>query len=183
MNLFRIAAAVCMWGWAVVAADPPAQPQEFKHRVTGLFSPDREADLRAALEKIPDVKLVRVDFDHAEAFFDYDPAVAFKGTKPEKIVERFNDLLRGATRSTMGIAPLDPTPKNQLTRLEIPVAILDCKACCLAAYESIYKIPGVAAATASFKEGRVTALIDSNRTDRVAIEDALKKRNVTLKKP
>lgn len=149
-------------------------------RVTGLFSPDREAALRASLEATPEVKLVSVDFDHAEAVLSYDPGVAFKGLKPEKIVEALNDVVRKGTHFTMGIVPLDPTPKDQLTRIEIPIAGLDCKACCLAAYESVYKIDGVAAATASFKEGRVTALIDPVRTNRDALIAALKKRNVDV---
>lgn len=158
-----------------------ADEASFTHRVTGLFSPDRETDLRAVIEKVPGVKLVSLDFAHAEAVFSYDPAVAFKDTKPEQIVERFNDLLRNATRSTFGIAKLDPTPKDKLTRVEIPVAGMDCKACCLAAYEIIYQIDGVTAATASFKDGLITALIDPARTNREALETALKTRNVTLK--
>ena len=152
------------------------------HRVTGLFSPDREAELRAAVSQIPDVKLVSVDFQHAEAVFSYDTAVVFKGAKPESIVERFDGLLRTATHQTMGIAPVDPTPKGKLALVEIPVAGLDCKACCLATYESIFKIEGVAAATASFKEGRVTALIDPAKTNREELEAALTKRGVTLVK-
>jgi copper chaperone CopZ len=183
MNPLHLTAALCLSAWITAAADKPAEPQEFKHRVTGLFAPDREADLGAALEKIPAVKLVRLDFNHAEAVFSYDPVVAFKGTKPEKIVERFNEILRNASRHTIGIAPLDPTPKDKLTRIEIPVFVLDCKACSLAAYETVYKIDGVAAATAEFKQSRVTALIDTNRTDRAAIEAALKKRDITVKKP
>jgi copper chaperone CopZ len=110
------------------------------------------------------VKLVRIDFEHAEAVFTYDPAVAFKGTKPEAIAGRFNELLRNVSHSTLSIAPLEPVPKEELTRIEIAVAGLDCKACALAAYESIYKIDGVAAATVSFKEGRIAARIDPRKT-------------------
>jgi copper chaperone CopZ len=58
---------------------------------------------------------------------------------------------------------------------------LDCKGCCLGAYESIAKIEGVEQATASFKLGLVTALIDPAKTNRAALETALKQRNVTLK--
>ena len=159
-----------------------AGEQSFTHRITGLFSRDREADLRAALEKLPAVRLESVDFDHAEAVFTYDPPTAFKNAKPEQIVERFNDIIGTATNHTLGIAPLDPTPKDKLTRVEIPVAGLDCKACCLAAYESIYKIAGVAQAAVSFKAGRLTALIDPEKTNRAALEDALTKRNVSVTK-
>ena len=153
------------------------------HRITGLFSPDREADLRRALEKVTGVKLVSLNFAHAEGVFSYDAAVAFKDTKPEKIVERFNDAIRGLTNSTLGIAPLYPLPKDKLTRLEISVAGCDCKACCLAAYESISQIEGLAAAAVSFKEGRVTALIDPAKTSRAALEAALKRRGVTVVVP
>jgi copper chaperone CopZ len=158
-----------------------ATAPHWTHRITGLFSRDREADLRAALEQIPGVQLVSLDFEYAEGVFAYDPAVAFKETKPEKIVERFNTLLGNATRHTMGIAPLDPTPQDELARIEIGVSGLDCKACALAAYESIYKIAGVRAATVDFKAGRMTAEIDLAKTDRRTLEEALKKRGVTIK--
>ena len=42
---------------------------------------------------------------------------------------------------------------------------------------------GVAQATASFREGRITALIDPAQTNRAALETALKQRNVELKSP
>ncbi len=153
------------------------------HRITGLFSPDREADLRKALEKVPGVKLVSVNFAHAEGVFSYDPAVAFKDTKPEQIVQRFNEVLRGLKNSTLGIAPLCQVPKDKLTRIEISVAGCDCKACCLAAYESMSQIEGLAAAAVSFKEGRVTALFDPDKTSGAALEDALRKRGVEVQKP
>ena len=160
-----------------------AGEENVTHRVTGLFSPAREADLRAALEKVPGVKLVSVDFEHAEAVFAYDAEVAFKGTNPERIIERFDELLRNATRSTLGIAPLDATPKDKLARIEIAGTACDCKACALAAYESIFKIAGVAAATVDFKAGRIVALVDAGKTNRTALEDALKKRGVEIKTP
>lgn len=161
----------------------PTQAQHFTHRITGLFAEYREPALRAALETIPDIKLISIDFEHGEGTFSYDPAVAFKGIKPDKIVESFDQKLRTASNYTLGIQPLCATPREQLTRVEIPVAGLDCKACCLAAYEAIFKIDGVAQATASFKEGRVTALIDPTKTDRASLEAALKKKNVKVGAP
>ena len=164
------------------AADE-SKPETITHRITGLFSPQREGALRAAMEKLPGVKLVSVDFAHAEAVFAYDATVAFKDTKPEQVVERFNDLLRNATRHTIGIAPLIATPKDKLSRIEIAVAGCDCPACGLAAYESIFKIAGVAAATVNFKDGRIVALVDAETTNRTALEAALKKRGVEMKTP
>jgi len=160
-----------------------AEPQNFTHHVFGLFSPDREADLREAVAKLPGVAVVSVDFDRAEVVFNYDPGVAFKGVKPEKIVERFDNDLRGKSHSTFGILPPVTVPREKLTRIEIPVSGLDCKACCFVAYQSVAKIEGVAQAAASFRDGRVTALIDAEKTSTAALEEALKKRGVTLKKP
>ena len=164
------------------AADE-SKPETTTHRITGLFSPQREAALRTAMEKLPGVTLVSVDFEHAEAVFAYDAKVAFKDTKPEQVVERLGDMLRSATRHTLGIAPLEATPKDKLARIEIVVAGCDCPACGLAAYESIFKIAGVAAATVNFKDGRIVALVDAEKTNRAALEAALKKRGVEMKTP
>ena len=180
----RLLAMLCLLACPVFAADEkPAQPQNFTHRITGLFSPDRETALRAALEKVPGATLVMVDFDHAEGVFSYDPAIAFKGTKPEDITKRFDDLIRNATHSTLGIAPLVATPRDKLTRIEIAAVGCDCKACGLAAYEIVAKIEGVAQAAVNFHESKISALIDPEKTNRAALEDALKKREVQVKAP
>ncbi len=50
----------------------------------------------------------------------------------------------------------------------------------LATYESLCNIDGVVQATVSFKAGRVLALIDPVKTDRAALEAALKKKGVKL---
>ncbi|MEK6258262.1 MAG: cation transporter [Planctomycetota bacterium] len=173
---------ICLTFTAAIcgADDKPAEPLSIKHRVTGLFSPDREDDLREVLEKLPDVKLVSIDYQTSEATFTYDAAKLFAGAKPEQHLERFDTLLRSVSSSTFGIAPLCTTPKDKLTRIEIPVVGLDCKACCLAAYEAIYKLDGVEQATASFKDGRVTALIDPEKTNRKSLEEALKSKRVEL---
>jgi cation transport ATPase len=69
---------------------------------------------------------------------------------------------------------------EKLKSIEISVAGLDCKACALAAYESIYRLEGVERATVSFREGRVVAVIDPAKTDRAALEAALKKKGVQV---
>jgi hypothetical protein len=132
---------------------------------------------------MPDLKLIRIDFESAEATFSDDPAVALKGVKPDKIVENFDQRLRSASNHTFGIQPLITTPKDKLTRLEISVGGLDCKACCLAAYEALYKIEGVAQDAVLFKEGRIQTWIDPEKTNRAALEEALKKVGVQLKAP
>jgi copper chaperone CopZ len=165
---------------ACAADDKPANPQLFKHRITGLFSHEREAVLREAIQEITGVELVSIDFDRAEGTFRYDPAVAFKNSKPEEIDKAFNSRVGPLTHNTLGIQPLVATPPEQLTRVEIPIAGLDCQACCLAAYESIYKVDGVAQATASFKDGKLSALIDPAKTNREALIAELTKRRVKV---
>ena len=168
---------------AFAADEKPAVLQDFKYRVTGLFAPDRVEDLRKLVAQLPDVKLVSVDYKSAEAVFSYDPAKLGGGGKPEKAMERLDNLVRNASRSTFGIKPLCTTPRDQLTLIEVGVLGLDCKGCAFAAYEAVAKLDGVEQATASFKIGLVTALIDPKKTDRAAIEAALKQRQVELKKP
>lgn len=159
-----------------------AGEQTVTHRITGLFEPNREADLREVVGTLNGITVVSVDVPNSEATFRYDPAVAFKDTKPEKIVERLDNLLRAASHSTFGAKPLCPTPKDKLTRIELSVGGIDCRACSLACYEIVAKVEGVEAATASFHDGKVTALIDPAKTNREAIEQALKKREVDVKR-
>ena len=167
---------------AIRADDKSTEPAPIKHRVTGLFSPDREADLKKVFaEKIPEVKLVSVDFKNSEATFVYDGEKLFNKPKPEQVIERFDNLLRTHTLGTFGIRAVCTTPKDKLKFVEIPIVGLDCKGCCLAVYETIYKIDGVEQATASFKESLATAWIDPKKTSQAELEDALKKRNVQLK--
>ncbi|MEA3210708.1 MAG: hypothetical protein QOE70_3765 [Chthoniobacter sp.] len=176
-KLRALAVAVAL---LVVAFPACADEQTSRHAITGLFSPDRETDLRTLVEKIPGLKLVSIDFDNAEAAFNYDPAQLFPGAKPEQVAELLDKMLKEASRATFGIKPLSTKPRDQLTLVEIPVVGLDCKACGLAAYEAIAKIDGVERATASFKDGLVTARIDPAKTNRAALEEALKKKNVKL---
>lgn len=172
----------CVLTAVTAAADDkkPATVQKVRHSITGLFSKDREADLRESLKELPEIKLVSIDFEKAEATFEYDPAKAFPGTKPDKIVEQFDNKLRTASRHTLGVKPLWAGPVEKLKRVEIVVAGLDCKACSLGAYEAVYKLPGVERATVNFKQGRMVAHIDPEQTDKTRLEDALMRRGVTI---
>lgn len=153
-----------------------------KVRVTGLFSSDREKDLRELLSaEWPEVQVKSVDFDHAEVTMAFDGDKLFPKVKAEDIIKRLDEKLRSLSLSTFGVKPLTLAPRTKLQRIEIPVAGLDCKACCLAAYEIVAKVDGVEQATASFKEGRLTALIDPSKTDKAKLEAALKQRGVIAK--
>lgn len=177
-------AIVVSWaGWAnvVQAQEKPAEVPTFKHQITGLFCPEREQDLRDLCEQqLTKFKLVSVDYANSEATFAYDPAVVFPGAKPEQYVERLNNELRSVSRYTFGAKPLRTMAKDQLKRVEIPIAGLDCKACSLAVYEIIAKLPGVEQAQASFRLGRATAYIDPTKIDQARIEMELKQRGVSL---
>ena len=173
---------LCLIALGTAFSDEPPKPVNvIKHQITGLFSTDREQDLREVFGKLPEFKLIAIDFANAEASFEYDPAQAFPGAKPEQIVERFDNLVRGASNHTFGVKPLRTIEKAKLKPVEIPIVGLDCKACSLAVYEMIYRLKGVESATASFKEGRVTALINPELIDRVELEMTLKQRGVQIK--
>jgi copper chaperone CopZ len=151
------------------------------YQVTGLFCKERVADLKEVVGKIPGVKLVSVEYDSAEATFRYDPKEAFPGAKPEDVVKHLDNKVRQTSTHTFGVRPLSKTARDKLKLVEIKVAGCDCKACSLAAYEAVYQLEGVERATASFREGRVTALIDPARTDRAKLKAALQRRGVTVK--
>ena len=159
------------------------EPETFKYRVTGLWDPSREAELKETVSKIAGVTLVGVDFDTSEITLSYDQAKVFQKAKPKEVLERLDNWFRQNSGHTFGVREVCKTPKEKLVRVEIGVLGLDCKGCCLALYDSVAKIEGVEQATASFKESRLTALIDPEKTNKAALEEALKKRNVTLKNP
>ncbi|QDU93406.1 heavy-metal-associated domain-containing protein [Lignipirellula cremea] len=168
-----------------MAADdqPPGPPGLHTHQVTGLFQPDRVADLRELVLTLPGLELVSVDYETAEAQFRYDPDLLFPGVKSEQILERLHQLVRIPASNTFGVKARCATPREQLTRVEIPVAGLDCKACSFAAYEAVAVLDGVEQARASFHTGVVLAWIHADKIDRAALEAALVKKGVTLATP
>ena len=174
--------AACLLTGSAAADDKPAKAERITYRALGLFSPDREKDLRAAFEELPDFKLIAVNFDDAEITVEFATAKLFPGQKSERVTELVNDKVRAATHNTFGVKPRRTVARDKLQQVVIPAAGLDCKACCLAAYEAISGIDGVEQATASFKDGRVTALIDPAKTDKAKLEDALRKKGVDLGK-
>ncbi len=162
---------------ATVVAEPPTT----KVRITGLFAPDREKDLRELFAKWPEFQVVRIDFEFAEAELRFDMENVFPKTKPVEVIAKLQDKVRNASNATFGVKPLSTVSRDKLMRIEIAVAGLDCKACCLGAYEVVANIDGVEQATASFKDGRITALIDPAKTDKSKLKAALKERGVGLK--
>jgi hypothetical protein len=183
MRLLCVLAAFFVPVCAVSADDEkPAKlepkAERFTYRVTGLFDKSREKALRDAFAEVTDIKLVAVDFDDAEITVEFAPKKLFPDAKPQDVVERVSNRVHQATHHTFAVHPRRAIARDKLKEVVIPAAGCDCKACCLAAYEIVARIDGVYQATASFKEGRVTALIDPTRTDAEALAEALRKRGV-----
>jgi copper chaperone CopZ len=186
MNLIRttiVIAFVFAQTTFVYADEPTAELARIKVRVTGLFQPDRERDLREVMLLVPEAKLVSIDYANAEAVFEYDPLKSFNKPTPANFPERLDNAVRTNSHSTFGIKPASSTPKEKLQKIEIGVLGLDCKGCALAAYESVARVDGVEQATASFKDGLVTAKFDPEKTNREALVAALERARVELKKP
>src|SRR5262245_8084975 len=114
---------------AILALLPACEVQQVKHRITGLFGKEREADLKESVQKMTGITLVSIDFDNGEATFEYDAAKVFKDSKPKDYIERFDNLLRQSSHHTFGAKALSTTPKDKLTRVEIGVAGNDCQGC------------------------------------------------------
>jgi hypothetical protein len=171
----------CLVGILLAPSATAAEPTKLTVRITGMFSPDREKDLRELFAEWPEVKLGTLDFDRAEVVLTFDGEKLFPKVKPTDVIARLDDKVRNLSNHTFGVKAVSTVPKEKLKRIEIPVAGLDCKACCLAAYEIVAKIDGVEQATASFKVGLITALIDPDKTDKSKLEALLKQRGVTLK--
>ena len=101
---FGLVCALSLFAVAVAhGQDKPLEPQPVKHRVTGIFSPDRQDDLREVVKNsLPDVKLVSIDYKNSEATFVYDADKLFNKPKPEQIPERFDNLLRSVSSEGFG---------------------------------------------------------------------------------
>jgi copper chaperone CopZ len=177
--LWLLATAPIVVGLLPASAEEPEQSTG-TFRMFGLFSRDREADLRQVVEKLPQIKLVSVDFETGEATFAYNVQQAFGTTTPEQIPGRLDAMVRGSSNGTFGVKPRCTIPRDQLQRIEIPVYGLDCKACSYACYRILEAVDGVEYATASFADQKAVVLIDPKRTSREALEKLLKERNVSL---
>jgi hypothetical protein len=155
-----------------------------KHRIIGLSDPDREKDLRDVVKTMPEVELVSLDINTTEAAFKYDVAKLLTNYNPKKppaadaVTKRLDDLLKNASHNTFSLKTLSTVPADKLKKEEIPVGVLDCKGCRYGAYLAVAKIEGVERATVSSEKALLTAWIDSAKTNRAALEDALKKAHI-----
>lgn len=162
------------------ADDKPVRRTKLHVMVTGLFQPDREADLRALFETLPQFTLANVNYDRAEMTVALNPAEVWPNEKPERFPELLDHQLRNASHGSFGVRPLRTVPLKSLQRVEIPISGLDCKGCSFAAYRIVAQMPGVDRATASFKTGKLVAFIDPAATDPAKLVKALKKGHVDV---
>jgi len=172
--------------WCCLVSSLHAEEQTIKYGITGLFSPDREDDLREAMKSVTEFQIAKLDYDNAEVTLRYDVGKLLPNANPKKppkeeeITQRLNSLLGTASQHTFRLKPPSTLPKDQLTKLEINIGILDCKACRFGAYLTVLKIEGVEHAIVISKPSRVTAWIDAKKTDRTALETALKRAGVEV---
>lgn len=154
------------------------------YRVVGLSHVEREADFRKTVADVPELTLVSLDFEKAEATLRYDPAKLVPNSKPDqpvppdKVLEQIDKLVRQAATGSFNITARTADGAS-LAKLEIPIGVLDCKGCRYGAYLAIAKIEGVD--RASISDGSVlTAWIDSKKTNRESLVEALKKARVEV---
>jgi len=163
------------------AEEKAAETATVKFRVIGMFSPDREADLRQASAKMHDYTLAAVDYANNEATFSYAANKIPKNAKPDRVLNEIDSQLKEASNHTFGISPLIAN-RDKLTRVEIHVGILDCKACAYGVYLTVTGVGGVEQATVA-RDGLVNAWIDAEKTNRAALVAMLKMREITVKDP
>ena len=158
-----------------------AEEQTGTYRLIGLSAPERESDLREVMKTVPDVTLVSLDAAKAEVTLRFEAEKLFPPTKAkqppaaDKITARLDTLIGTASTRTFGLTERSTLPADKLTKVEIPIGVLDCKGCRYAAYQAVAKLDGVERATVSATPSAVIAWIDATKTKREALEEALKK--------
>ena len=166
-----------------------ALAEESRYGIRGLSAPEREPDLREAINRIPGVQLVDLDHDKAEVTLRYDLSALFPNNspknpvKPADIEKSLDEKLRTATQGSFSLKPLCTIPEDELQRLTIKIVIPDWKGCRLGTYNSIAKLDGVELVRLSGDFSEVMAWIDSKKTNRETLIEALKKSRVEFPTP
>lgn len=175
------AALICVAMVCLYVTPSFAEEKDHDFRVLGLFQADRESDLAKLVTRIPDVKLVKVNYKTGAATFRFDAEKVFpRRNTPEKLAESLDQIVRRESRGTFQVLPLSGVDRTKLKRVEITVHGLDCKGCSFGAYLAVYKIDGVENATASFQQKKVVAWVLADKTTKQVLVDALKKAGVDL---
>ena len=162
-------------------SDDFAAAAQQEWQVRGLFDRRRVEEFQQLFADIPEAKLINVNFATARATIAIaSESELFRGASTDQIVERLHNRIRQLSEYTIGVQLPPQARQDALTEIEIPIVGLDCRACSLAVYETLMNVDGVVRAQASFGNGRATAWIDGNTTDRSALEAALRQKGVQL---
>ncbi|MGZ0163683.1 MAG: DUF1592 domain-containing protein [Planctomycetales bacterium] len=168
--------------------EPPVTPtyevsedHAVKLRVIGLFMPERVDAFRKVMTEVPETFLESVDYKSAEAVLRYAPDCdLFRNAKPDQIIERLNNRVRQLSTGLFSVKILGAVSNDKLSRVEIAIKGLDCKACSLAVHDILVRVEGVEHATASFRDGMAVVWFDPARTNVDGLKKALTDRRVTL---
>ena len=137
--------------------------------------------LSNAARALENCRLVGVDYDRARATFTYDDeAQGFKKAKPEQILQQIDTQIRKLTNHTITLLQPGTLPEAGLQRIDFTIEGLDCLGCSYGAYSAVASVEGVERATASFHSGKLTAFIDPARTNREALAEVLKKKDIKV---
>ncbi len=166
-----------------------ADEQTSTYRLLGLFEPSRQTDFRELLTSaIPELQVANIDFDKDEVTLRYELAGLFpdgkvpKDITPEKLTERLGNLISSKSKGTFKVIAPSALPADQQARVDIKIGILDCRGCRYGAYQIIAKIDGVEHASVNAETSTITAWIDPAKTNREALEAALKKSQIAVLK-
>ncbi len=164
-----------------------AEEQTMTVRVIGISDPSRVEDFRTAVKSVSELQLVSVDGDKASAVLRYEVSAIITKPKPkpadlapEKILEQLNNLVGKASIHTFSVTAPTGVAEDKLTKVEFQVGVLDCKGCRYGAYLAIAKLDGVERAIVDSNTRTLTAWIDPAKTNKEALEAALKKARVEL---
>jgi len=158
-----------------------AAEQKVEYAVRGLFQPDRKTVLSSAAKTLQNCRLVEVSYEKATATFAYDDeAQGFKKAKPEQVLQQIDNQIRNLTGSTFSIVPQSTLGEDKLERIDFMVEGLDCLGCSYGLYVTVEKLQGVERAYASFHDGRLAVFIDPTKTNREALAEVLKKREIKV---
>lgn len=170
----------------VLAIGTGVRGEEITRPMFGMFSVERQDDLRQVLKAIPELELGKIDFETGQVTLKYDLTKLISNANPKKpprdeqIEQRINDLLNREARGTFRLLPPAKVDFGKLQKLELKVGIHDCKACRYGVYLIVAKMEGVERATVTPKDLILTVWIDGTKVDREQIVAALKKQNVPV---
>ena len=164
-----------------------AEEQTTCVRVIGISDPSRVEDFRKTVKSVSELQLVSVDGDKATAVLRYEVSAIVTKPKPKpddlapaKILAEIDNLIGKACVRTFSITEPTGVAEDKLTKVECKVGVLDCKGCRYGAYIAIAKLDGVERAIVDSITRTLTAWIDPAKTNKEALEAALKKAHVEL---